>query len=236
MGAHQDKFRRHREAKRLQPQETSSLRLPMTNAREEAAPASRASLPQGVPLPWICERANRLHRFCKSVERRRAAGVSVRKAVEYFAWFWRDRTFQTAPLIKVRLSKSRLVVLYYEWCRGGRSPKCFLLNYGTRRPPVSQGQVRRFVRACGRAVSLAHAARLVGFQDGRAHRVLVRLPSRLVSKIRLWFRDRPRLAGQEQAAILALRRDLRRLQALPMRRAQALKKYAEACLPKRGAA
>lgn len=230
MGAHQNFVTRHREAKRLQPQESSSLRLPMTNARGAAAPTPRASFPQMVPLPWVMERADRLHRFCKSVERRRAAGVSVRRAVEYFAWFWRDRSYRTAPKIKAKFSRSRLVVLYYLWLRSGRSPGCFVVNYGGRRAPVTAEQLRAFVGALARAGSLADAARIAGFQDGRPERLLGRLPGRLIVRLKRFFKERAKVAAQDQAAILGLGRELRRLRAAPRLRRLALTKFAEGCL------
>ena len=103
------------------------------------------------PLRWERERAMRLHRACKTIERRSAAGMPVRKAVQYFAWFWKDRTYRTAPHIKTRFGKATLVTLYYHWLRNGKSPSCFVLHYAARLAPLRAGQVRRFMGACGKA-------------------------------------------------------------------------------------
>jgi len=161
---------------------------------------SGATFSSGIPLLWQTERAARLRRFCQAVERRRAAGVSVRKAIKSFAWYWKNRSYRTAPRIKARYSRSTLVMLYYRWCRNGRSPDCFNLQYVSRLAPVTPEQMQRFIDGCARAgtVSFTEAARLAGFEDGRANRILARLPERWVRETRKSFK------GRRQARLEAL--------------------------------
>src|ERR1017187_8932789 len=161
-------------------------------AREEVVPTSRAHFFPTSMRPWQRERAERLHRFCKSIERRRAAGVSVRKAVTYFAWFWKDRPYRTAPHIKARFIRSTLVKLYYRWRRNGKSPACFVLHYADRMAPVTREQMRRFLGACRKAgtVSLSQATTLAGLGRAAACRIRTRLPGPLVRRIKGIFKER----------------------------------------------
>jgi hypothetical protein len=129
--------------------------------------------------------------------------MSVRKAVKYFAWYWRDRPYRTAPHIKARLRRSTLVNLYYHWRRNGKSPNCFGLHYGDRLATITVEEIRRFVDACGEAgtASLGQAARLAGFERGRDRRILARLPGPLVRRIKALFKERHQ--GQLQAREVA---------------------------------
>ena len=182
-------------------------------AREEVVPTSRAHFFPTFMLLWPSERAERLHRFCKSIERRRAAGVSVRKAVTYFAWFWKDRPYRTAPHIKARFSGTTLVQLYYRWRRNGKSPVCFVLHYAERMAPVTREQMRRFLGACGKAgtVSLSQAASLAGFERAQFCRIRTRLPGPLVRRIKGIFKER-------RKAELETRADAKKFQGRKRRR------------------
>ena len=153
--------------------------------------------------PWMRERAERLHRACKTVERQRTAGVSVRKAVKHFAWSWKDRHYRTAPHIKARFSRSTLVILYYHWRRNGKCPGAFALHYADRLAPVTPEEMRRFLDACGKAgtVSLSQAAKLAGFERAKACRIRTRLPGPLVRQIKRIFKERRKAELDARAAV-----------------------------------
>jgi len=192
------------------PALSSAQETPPGNS-ERQGDEETISLAVNFPLPWMRERANRLHRFCKTVERRRAGGMSVRKAVKHFAWFWKDHPYRTAPHIKTKFSRAALVCLYYRWRRNGKSPECFALHYGDRLPPVTPEQIRRFVRACGTggAVSISQAARLAGFERAIACRIRARLPARLVRRIKGVFKERRQAELEAEAAVKHFQRDMR---------------------------
>ena len=175
---------------------------PAAPARGRRVPLPCAHFSPAFPLPWMRERAERLHRLCKAIEMRRAAGVSVRKACTYPAWFWKDRSWRTAPRIKARFSRSTLVVLYYQWRRSGKSPDCFRLHYADRLAPVTRGEMRRFVGACGKGgtVSLSQAAKLAGFDRAKACRIRVRLPRQLVHQAKAIFKERRKAKLAARAA------------------------------------
>src|ERR1017187_10674532 len=83
-------------------------RKPPAPARGRGVPLPRVHFSTPFPLPWTHERAERLHLCCKTIERSRTRGVSVRKAVRYFAWFWKDRHYRTAPHVKARFKRATL--------------------------------------------------------------------------------------------------------------------------------
>jgi hypothetical protein len=178
------------------------------------------------------ERAVRLHRICKAIERRRAQGVGVRKAVVQPAWFWRERHYRTAPRIKCRFARSTLVALYYQWRGSGQSPDCFVLHYAERLAPVTPDELRRFIRACAQAgtVSVRQAGRLAGFERARTNRILTRLPSRLVLRIERCFEERRQAELEAGAAAETFHRETRRLQEAERGRRSDLQKSAEASL------
>ena len=180
---------------------------PPAPARGRRVSLPRAHFSSLFPLPWQRERARRLHRLCKAVERRRSAGISVRKAVRYFAWFWRNRPYRTAPHIKAKFKRPTIVALYYHWRRNGKSPDCFAQRYGGRLGPVTRREMRRFLGACGKAgtVSLSQAAKLAGFDRAKACRIRVRLPRQLVDQIKGIFKERRKADREARAAVKRLR-------------------------------
>ena len=184
-----------------------------------AAPTCGGSVPSSphvcfppMLLPWQIERAALLHRFCQTVDRRRAAGVSVRKAVKYFAWFWKDRPYRTAPHIKARFSRPTLVALFYRWRRAGKSPDCFALHYSDRLAPVTAEEIRRFADACARAdtVSFRRAVRLAGFEASVGYRILARLPGGLIQGLKGIFKDRRQARIEAEGAIRKFKAEERR--------------------------
>jgi hypothetical protein len=148
------------------------------------------------------ERAERLHRICKGIERQRAKGVSVRKACTHLAWVWKDRPYRTAPHIKARFSGPSLVVLYYRWRRSGKSPDCLALRYAYRLDTVKPADMRRFLGACRKAgtVALSQAAKLAGFDRAKACRVRARLPRQLVDQVKAVFKERRKAKLAARAA------------------------------------
>lgn len=219
-------------------------------ARDFASPAPLSPYPpvlargRSVPLPrvhvssapWQGERAGRLHRFCKAVERRRAAGMPMRKAAKYFAWFWRDRHYRTAPHIKAKFSRSTLVKLYYVWRRNAKSPDCFRLHYGDRLAPVTAGEVRRFTDACARAdtVSISQAARLAGSEWASGQRVVARLPAWLVLQIKRVFTERRHARREARAAIKEFQAQMRCRDKAAAARGRKVKRLLESFIGRRG--
>ena len=205
-------------------------------AREEVVPTSRAHFFPTFMWPWQRERTERLHRFCKSIERRRAAGVSVRKAVTYFAWFWKDRPYRTAPHIKARFSGTTLVILYYRWRRNGKSPACFVLRYSDRMAPVTREQMRRFLGACGKAgtESLSQATTLAGLGRAAACRIRTRLPRPLVRQIKGNFKERRQAKLKARAAVKHFRWQMRVQKAAESARSRKLKRLADSFVARRG--
>ena len=188
------------------------------------------------PLPGERERAERLHRICRAIERRRAGGMLVRKAVQYHSWFCKHNPYRTAPHIKARFSSATLVVLYYHWRRSGKSPDCFELHYVTRLAPVTPKQMRRFVRACGNfgTVSFSQAARLAGLNRALACRILSRLPSALAGQIKGIFKERRREELEARAAETAFERKKRRRLAVDAARSRKMQKRAGSFIGRRG--
>jgi hypothetical protein len=186
--------------------------MPLATARGIRVPDPRANFSPAFPLTWTRERAERLHQFCKTVERQRAAGVSVRKAVKHFAWFWKDRPYRTAPHIKARFGGPTLVALYYYWRRNGKSPGCFALHYADRLAPITPKEMRRFLDACGNAgtISPSQATILAGFERARACRIRARLPGPLVRQIKKIFKAR-RLAKIEARRLASQFREQKHL-------------------------
>ena len=209
---------------------------PPAPTRARRVPLARVHFFPTFMLPWQCERAERLHRFCKSIERRRAAGVSVRKAVTYFAWFWKDRPYRTAPHIKAHFSGPTLVSLYYRWRRNGKSPACFALHYADRLAPVTLEQMRRFLGACGKAgtESLSQATTLAGLGRAAACRIRTRLPRPLVRQIKGNFKERRQAKLKARAAVKHFRWQMRVQKAAESARSRKLKRLADSFVARRG--
>jgi hypothetical protein len=211
--------------------------MPPVTARGEVVPASRANLSRALQLPWMRERAERLHRICKGIERQRAKGVSVRKACTHLAWVWKDRSYRTAPHIKCRFSRSTLVVLYYHWRRNGKSPGCFALHYSDRLAPLKPADIRRFLAACGKAgtVALSQAAKLAGFDRAKAGRVRARLPRQLVDQVKAVFKERRKAELAARAAVKQFRWKMRLRLIVDAARGRKINRLAESFIGRRDA-
>jgi hypothetical protein len=182
------------------------------------------------------ERAERLHRIFKAVERQRAGGMPVRRAVQYHAWFCKHHPYRTAPHVKSGFSSATLVVMYYHWRRSGKSPDCFELHYITRLAPVTPKRMRRFLRACGKAgtVSLGQAARLAGLERAIYCRIRARIPAPLVRRIKGVFKERRRAELEARADETAFERKKRRRLAVDAARSRKIQKLAGAFIGRRG--
>ena len=209
---------------------------PVAPARGRSVPLPCAHFSPAFPLPWMRERAERLHRICKGIERQRAKGVSVRRACTHLAWVWKDRSYRTAPHRKCRFSRSALVVLYYRWRRDGKSPGCFALHYSDRLAPVTPEDMRRFLGACRKAgtVALSQAAKLAGFDRAKACRVRARLPRQLVDQVKAVFKERrkAKLAARAAAKQFKWQKHLRL--AAEAARSRKLRRLAESLIRGRG--
>lgn len=141
---------------------------------------------------WKKEHAERLHLQFSRVEAARRQGKSVKAALQYFAWYWRGKSYRANPKIKVRLSPSHLRKLYYQWRRNGRTSSAVALRYkAVNRRPVKPAEIARFVR---------HASAPVAFTFAGAWNAMQRTQPLPYSMSHLW------------ASLPAeLRRELRRL-------------------------
>lgn len=77
---------------------------------------------------WVRERAETLHRLCQEIARRNAAGESIHKVADAISARWDAKPFKSDPRKSWRLSKSRLVNLFFEW-KKVPSPETLLLRY-----------------------------------------------------------------------------------------------------------
>ncbi len=86
-----------------------------------------------------------LHRCFGCVERKRAKGVPLRRALRYFAWRWNGKLFRSDPRHKTRFARSTLVALYYRWRRQGRKPEALLLKTNEPRVALTRELLEGFV-------------------------------------------------------------------------------------------
>ena len=135
---------RHRVSERGNANSDPLLRIPPDNAREEVAPASRATFPKG----WQRERVRRLARICRCLERGQAAGKSLRRMVRLHAWRWRGRHYKTAPLRSIHFKASTILRIYRMWRKGGRTPDTLALHYWRGNRRVSTCQVVALSKLC----------------------------------------------------------------------------------------
>lgn len=177
-------------------------------------PLSPAPVPPSLaawPL-WQSERARFLHRLCTDIEARVQAGEPVRRAVRRCARRWHGRPFRCAPGRFLRLSKQRLVNLFYEW-RKQPSPEVFRLRYRAAATKTDAALVAALVSASlapGVTSFLAAYRTLQGQAAGRAgafprySTLLRQLPRTQRRSIRELHRQR--LAARR--ALLKLEREL----------------------------
>jgi hypothetical protein len=106
------------------------------------------------------ERAQTLARLCRAIQRRRDGGMSLRKALKWPSWYWRqDRRYRCDHSRRVQISRGSLTRFYYAWRRSGKSLDAFELGYKVKFRMPARGQVRAFIRSCSTSRSLQAAYR-----------------------------------------------------------------------------
>jgi hypothetical protein len=109
----------------------------------ESAPRAHRSC--GAPLsPWQKERANRLHRICAAIERKRHEGQTLHEALLYPVRTWNGQDLNTGK--PFRLSRGTLTRLFYHWQKSGRCAECFRLGYRAKKRTLSARNLRDFIR------------------------------------------------------------------------------------------
>jgi hypothetical protein len=91
------------------------------------------------------ERAATLHRIFTCVDRARAKGKSLRRALWRPSWAWNGEPFRCDPSRRMRFSQTTLRALYYIWRRGGKNPEAVLLRCHEPRARISQEMLGDFV-------------------------------------------------------------------------------------------
>ncbi len=81
---------------------------------------------------WELERARRAHLICLCIERRQANGKSLKEAIYWPSYAWRSQFFRCDSSRPIRLSRSTLIRLYYQWRRGGKCLAALSLGYPPR--------------------------------------------------------------------------------------------------------
>jgi len=111
-----------------------------------------AQLTQTPPLAAVLtprqrEREQRLHRVCLAIELRRKKGASVVPCCKAFSKRWNGKPLRSEPGRLLRLSAKTLIRVYYQWRKGGKSPRSIRLRYGlSHTPTVSSAQLRSFIK------------------------------------------------------------------------------------------
>lgn len=130
-------------------QDFGLVTLPTGKGQGHRAPANPpVGARHSFPSLWQRERARRLHFIFLRIERRRAAGQSLRRAVRWFAWYWKDRTYKCDPHRAMRFSSNTLVRLFYRWQNGGRTPEALVLHYRSGRSKLGPAKLTQMARAC----------------------------------------------------------------------------------------
>jgi hypothetical protein len=94
---------------------------------------------------WQIERANRLHRICSSITTRTARGQNKRKLVQWFAWYWKCRSYKCDPSRPLHFSVGVINRALRTWEHGGQVPSALLLKYTPRRSVFTSPMLVRFV-------------------------------------------------------------------------------------------
>lgn len=117
-----------------------------------SSPADRPGRATGLPgissTRWQRERAKRLHRICKRIKARVAAGQSLHEAIRTFSRRWNGKALKCDPSRRYALSVARLYQHYRRWRLMGESPACFTLNYFPTNRRIPASVLVRFVEFC----------------------------------------------------------------------------------------
>lgn len=95
---------------------------------------------------WQRERARRVNRICRCIEGRLARGQSLRRAVRWFAWYWRDRHHRSDPARPIRLGAETIVRLLRQWRAGGRTHQAVALRFRPGLQTLTPGNVLELAR------------------------------------------------------------------------------------------
>jgi hypothetical protein len=103
----------------------------------------------GRPLPpWQWERARRLHRLFRRVEKAQASGKSARASFVKFSKRWHGHAYHCDPARRIQAATGTLYPLFRHWQDNGRSPAAMLLDYQPLRSSVPRDMLSRFVDFC----------------------------------------------------------------------------------------
>lgn len=114
------------------------------NARNARAVPSRAAISKRCHR----ERAQRLGRICRCLERGRASGKTLHKMLVKHAWRWRGRFYKADPARPIRFTAGTILRVYYAWRDGGRTPDALALHYRRGCRKASMGQVIELSKLC----------------------------------------------------------------------------------------
>src|SRR4051812_39343837 len=107
-GAKHKRFSAERGAAKRQPGPQGTLaRVAVTDCTPALLPARQ--FPEG----WQRERARRLQRLCRVIQKARLRGESVENACRRLSRYWRGRTFQCDPKRPLHFSFSTLRRVYF---------------------------------------------------------------------------------------------------------------------------
>ena len=97
---------------------------------------------------WQRERARRLARIFRCLDRGRQQGKPLRKMLIKHAWRWKNRRYTSDPARAIRFTRSTLLRLYYQWKRGGCTLAAVALRYGNANRKLPASQVLAMARLC----------------------------------------------------------------------------------------
>ena len=112
---------------------------------------------------WQRERAKRLHRICKRIKARVAAGQSINKACRAFSRKWSGKPLRSDPARHYALNVSSLYRHFKKWRLMGESPACFTLNYFPTNRRIPASVLVRFVEFCTKQEFNSFRAAWLGF-------------------------------------------------------------------------
>jgi hypothetical protein len=97
---------------------------------------------------WQAERAKRLHRICSSIEARVARGEKKRRLIQWFAWYWKGRSYKCDPSRPLRFSRCTIERAFHLWKKGGQIAASLRVHYQPRRTILTAPILERFIDFC----------------------------------------------------------------------------------------
>ena len=105
--------------------------------------AAQVSTGAAAPISaWQRERIQRLCRIFRCVDGRIARGQTMHKALVWFAWRWKNRSYKHAPGQRIHFGYGTLRALYSRWKASGRRPDSLIQHYRVRGQGVGLATVR----------------------------------------------------------------------------------------------